>query len=531
MADSYISKIKLANGTVVNLKDAQARADMITLLGGHGLAALGDAAWKALAASISDNDEGLANAKQVKAYVDSMIQTIPEFDVIVVAAGEDLPTASAETFHKIYLKSGGISGSYVEYITIRSGSKGSYTYAWEQVGSLDADFSAYVKKTTKIAGIDLTDDITVAELQSALGLKALAYKDNASGSGTVNTIDTITMNSVTVAGNAAVTHTAANASLTKGDYTPAGSITGSAINGGSINVTVKDAATASEATLTRGDYTPAGSVTMNADNDGAFQVGGTNAASEVTFTPADDTFVKSLKAGNTAAASFTEGAFTPASIAEGFFSAGSQASYSHTGFSGGSFTKGSAISAATEGVVASVGTGDDAETLIFTAAQTDDVMDYDASYTAAVYGTDTFVANTLPSIDTTKFDGGSKAADHFAAEKLPVVDATASALTGLSNVQAAAQVFTGNKYAPAFTGTKEAGLKVTKAEYLKQEIDDAEFNGTAATLGFSGTKAENVLVTGVSYDKADATAAFSETVTPTVNAYNRTAKTVNITVS
>ena len=158
-------------------------------------------------------------------------------------------------------------------------------------------------------------------------------------------------------------------------------------------------------------------------------------------------------------------------------------------------------------------------------------MDYDASFTAATYGTDTFVANTLPSIDTTKFDGGSKAADTFRAQKLPVVDATATALTEVTSAEAAAQVFTGNKYAPAFTGTKETGLKVTKAEYLKQEIDKAEFEGTAATLGFSGTPAQQILVTGVSYDKADATAAFSETVTPTVDAYNRTAKTVEITVS
>lgn len=63
MADQFISKIKLANGTVVNLKDAKARQDLLTLLGSHGLTALGDAAWKALASSISDSDEGLANAK------------------------------------------------------------------------------------------------------------------------------------------------------------------------------------------------------------------------------------------------------------------------------------------------------------------------------------------------------------------------------------------------------------------------------------------------------------------------------------
>lgn len=528
MADQFISKIKLANGTVVNLKDAKARQDLLTLLGSHGLTALGDAAWKALASSISDSDEGLANAKQVKAYVDSMMATIPEFDVVVVA-NDTLPTASANTFHKVYLVSGGVSGSYVEYITIRSGSEGSYTYTWEQVGSLDADFSAYVKKTTTIAGINLDDNITVAGLQSALELGDLAYKDSATGSTTLQTIDSITMKSLTVAGDATVTHTSTAASLTKGDYTPAGSITGSAISGGSINVTVKDAAAASEATLTRGDYTPAGSVTLTANNDGSFQVGGTNSASEVTFTPADDTFVKSLKAGTVDAASFTEGAFTPASIGAGFFSAGSQASYSHSGFSGGSFNKGTAVTAATEGLVADIDSTD-SEMLVFSAASTDSVMDFDASYTAAVYGTDNFVANTLPSIDTTKFNGGSKAADTFSANKLPVVDATASALTGLSNVQAAAQVFTGNKYAPAFSGTKETGLKVTKAEYLKQEIDEKSFTPVAATLGFSGTEAKNILVTGVSYDKADATASFSETVTPEVNALNRTAKTIELTV-
>ena len=527
MPEQFISKIKLANGTVVNLKDAQARADMLTLLGGHNLEALGAAAWKALAASISDSDEGLASAKQVKAYVDSMVETIPQFDVVIV---ESLPTASADTFHKVYLISGGVSGSYVEYITIRSGSEGAYTYSWEQVGSLDADFSAYVKKTTQIAGIALNSDIAVADLQAALGLKALAYKDSASGSTTLDTIDSITMKSMSIAGDATITHTATAANLTKGSYTPAGSITGDAISGGSINVTVKDAATASEATLTRGDYTPAGSIAMTPDNAGDFQVSGTNAASEVTFTPADDTFVKSLKAGSQDAASFKEGAFTPASIADGFFSAGSQASYEHTGFDGGSFAKGSAVTAATQGIVAAIDS-QDSEMLVFTDAATDSVMDYDASFTAATYGTDNFVANTLPSIDTTKFNGGSKAADTFSAEKLPVVDATASALTGLSDVQAVGQIFTGNSYTPSFIGTKEVGLKVTKAEYLKQEIDTKEFTPVAATLGFSGTEAADILVTAVSYDKADATAAFAETVTPEVDSLTKTAKTIDITVS
>ena len=51
------------------------------------------------------------------------------------------------------------------------------------------------------------------------------------------------------------------------------------------------------------------------------------------------------------------------------------------------------------------------------------------------------------------------------------------------------------------------------------------------SAAFSGTEAENIIVTGVAYDKADATAAFSETVTPTVASYSRTAKDVDVTVT
>ena len=166
MAD--ISKIKLATGDIVTIKDAQGRTNMTTLLGGHELGALGAAAWKAVAAGISG--EGLVEASVVKAYVDGQVGAIPSFDVIVVADGENLPTASADTFHKIYLKKEGLSGTYAEYITYKNGD----AYAWERIGVLDVDLKAYVKKTTTIAGIDLNDNITVDELQSALQLGSMA---------------------------------------------------------------------------------------------------------------------------------------------------------------------------------------------------------------------------------------------------------------------------------------------------------------------------------------------------------------------
>lgn len=496
MAD--ISKIKLANGTVVNLKDAQGRADLVTLLGSHGLAALGDAAWKALAASISDSDEGLANAKQVKTYVDSMIKTIPEFDVVVVADGEDLPIASASTFHKVYLKSGGISGSYVEYITIRSGSEGSYTYTWEQVGSLDADFSAYVKKTTKIAGIELNDGITVEELQSALGLGALAYKDSVTGSTTLQTIDTITMSDVTVAGNATVTHTATAASLTKGNYTPAGSITGAAISGGSINVTLADAAANSQADLTRADYTPTGNVTVTLKNAGVLAAVAT--AGTLPSKAAD---------------SWT--ANTPTVIDVSKFNGGSAATWtgaSHTAAQLGNATK-SAF--ATEGVTATVGTGDDAETLIFTTAGTSNAVTEQGTFTPDIVNFGTFDGGSAASLATGFYTAGTAASFEegtFSAGAMPTFTEGTVAVDTAS-----------------FSGDEVKNFQVTGVGYKKQVVDTKTFTPTAANLGFQGTEAENILVTDVSYDKANATAAFSETITPTVSAYNRTAKTIEITAS
>lgn len=496
MAD--ISKIKLANGSVVNIKDATARSNISTMLGSHALAALGDAAWKALAANITDNEEGLPTAAQVKSYVDSQIELIPEFDVVVVASGDDLPTASAATFHKVYLKSGGISGSYVEYITIRSGSEGAYTYTWEQVGSLDADFSAYVKKTTTIAGIDLDDNITVAELQSALGLGDMAYADTASGSTTLQTIDSITMDSVTVAGNASVTHTSANATLTKADYTPAGSITGEAISGGSINVTLADAATNSAADLTRADYTPTGNVTVTLKN------------ASVLATVATPGTLPSK-----AADSWT--ANTPTVIDISKFNGGSAATWtgaSHTAASLGNATK-SAF--ATEGVTAEVGTGEDAETLIFTAAGTSNAVTEQGTFTPDTVSFGTFDGGSAASLSAGFYTAGTAASFEegtFSAGAMPTFTEGTVAVDTAS-----------------FNGDEVKNFQVTGVGYKKQVVDTKTFTPTAATLGFSGTTVTDALVTGVAYDKANATAAFSETVTPTVASYSKTAKDINVTVS
>ena len=551
MAD--ISKIKLANGTTVTLKDAQGRADMTTILGGHALEALGAAAWQAMAASISD--AGIADAATVKAYVDSQVGQIHNFDVVIDPAGTTAGpsvVASADTMYKIYLvpSEDAAAGGYIEYITIRSGAEGAYTYTWEAIGNTKVSLTGYVPTTTTIATIALDHNITVAELQTALKLGAMAYADKASGSTTLQTIDSITMKEVTVAGNAAVTSKAADATLTKANYTPAGKVTGSAISDGSINVTLKDSATKTEATLSTSEFTPAG--TIAAKEGGSFsalktasfgaaengvQIEGTVSAPAISLTAADKTVATGLTGGKVA--SFTEGAFTPAAIQDGFYTAGKAATWTGADYTAPSMGEASKAKFASEGVTAAIDV-EDAECLTFTTAATSDAVTAQGAFNAGNVNFGTFNGGSATVIDTTKFSGGSKAADTFVANELQT--ATTDKVSEVSAAALAnAPVFTGEKYAVAttadtalkdvaFTATNSATI-VDKVEYVKPEIDAATFTGTAATLGFAGTEVVDALVTGVKYDKADATAAFSVAVTPETDVITKTAKTVEIEVS
>jgi hypothetical protein len=551
MAD--ISKIKLANGTTVTIKDAQGRADMTTILGGHALEALGAAAWQAMAASISD--AGIADAATVKAYVDSQVGQIHNFDVVIDPAGTTAGpsvVASADTMYKIYLvpSEDAAAGGYIEYITIRSGAEGAYTYTWEAIGNTKVSLTGYVPTTTTIATIALDHNITVAELQTALKLGAMAYADKASGSTTLQTIDSITMKEVTVAGNAAVTSKAADATLTKANYTPAGKVTGSAISDGSINVTLKDSATKTEATLSTSKFTPAGTIaakeggsfsalktaSFGAAEDGV-QIEGTVSAPAISLTAADKTFATGLTGGKVA--SFTEGAFTPAAIQDGFYTAGKAATWTGADYTAPTMGEASKAKFASEGVTAAID-AEDAECLTFTTAATSDAVTAQGAFDAGNVNFGTFNGGSATVIDTTKFSGGSKAADTFVANELQT--ATTDKVSEVSAAALAnAPVFTGEKYAVAttadtalkdvaFTATNSATI-VDKVEYVKPEIDAATFTGTAATLGFAGTEVVDALVTSVSYDKADATAAFSVAVTPETDVITKTAKTVEIEVS
>lgn len=461
MADKFLSIFNVG-GEDYNLKDAAATAKLKTLLGEQTVQELGAAAWKAVAANISG--EGLVDASVVKAYVDSQVGQIHNFDVVIDPAGTTAGpsvVASADTMYKIYLvpSDDAAAGGYIEYITIRSGAEDAYTYTWEAIGNTKVSLTGYVPTSTTIATLKLDHNITVAELQTALGLKAFAYAAKGTATVAAKTVSGVKATGTSTGSlTGAMAYTATEIDST-GKVTATGSVTGTAISGGSIAVTLKDAEAATAATVTATAYKPAGTVetTFTAaaeDAVGAVSFGGTISKPTASVTPSTATVQEMKDAGT--AYSITEGAVKKAADTKSAF--------------------------ATEGVVASV--DETSETLTFTAAGT--------SQAVTASGAVDYTAPVLSG-------------------KLPTFGASAALMTG-ATVDVSQPTFTGNKYSvnSSFAGTEVEDMKVTGVTYVKQAVNTATFTPVAATLGFSGDEVD-VSVTG-SYDKANkGTLAFAGT--------------------
>ena len=95
------------------------------------------------------NLDTAANATQaaINSAIDTKIGSLLSIELITVVAS--LPTASADTMNKMYLvaeSSGKTQDNYEIFITVRTGSAGSYNYAWEKVDTCRIDLSGYVQK-------------------------------------------------------------------------------------------------------------------------------------------------------------------------------------------------------------------------------------------------------------------------------------------------------------------------------------------------------------------------------------------------
>ena len=182
---------------------------------------------------------------------------------------------------------------------------------------------------------------------------------------------------------------------------------------------------------------------------------------EGAFTPAE---IQSGFATPGVAAQFSEGAFTPASFQAGFVTPGVAPSFSEGAFNAGAlasltydaqneglvFAAGTLPSKTADTFTAGSPTAIDttkfsggsksADTFSAGSPTAIDTTKFSGGSKAS----DTFVANTPTVIDTTKFSGGSKAADVFTPGSVPTL-AVAKAITAADTAEAAAQVFTGTE--------------------------------------------------------------------------------------
>lgn len=469
--NGLLSKIQIG-GKTYEVKDVIARQNIGTLSQGLDKVA-GDLA----ALSYVKATGQFADDAAIKSYVDAQVGAINKFDVHVMAAGEVRPEASAETMYILYLEpnTDAASGSYIEYITIRSGEEGAYTYAWEQIGSTEMDVTGFVTESALATALEpyaKTADLgELAAMDEAdLGLGALAHKDSATGTVAGQTISGVKATGQSAGSITVELQATEKAVASAGKFTPAGNVSGTVETAGSIAVTAKHAATA--ATLTKGDYTPAGTVSADfshAAADATLTKGDYTPAGEVSVALSGGSFNAITSVGT--AASFTEGEFTPASL-----------TYAAADYS-----------VAKEGIVGSV---DENETLVFTAA-----------------GLEAISASKISA-----FDGGSKAKDTFVANT-PAAMAThnvgvqSSTFTG---TKAEGALITGVSYQKAalanltFSGTTAEDVLVTGVSYDKADIDTATFTGATVDIAatFAGTEGD-VSVSGNCHDYAVKTAQFN----------------------
>lgn len=179
------------------------------------------------------------------------------------AIGAPATTAAAGTMGKIYLVAddGGISGTYVEFVTIdkgpdKTGATGYVQYVWEKIGTTAADLTNYVKKgQISLSGTAATAGAT------ATGSAGAGAASNTGAAGAIDTTVSIT------------------------DTAGAPTVTGS---GGGATVTSAAAGAATITSTSAGAHTH--SVTIAAHSHSV-----TVGAHSHTITPTTNTFTYALK--------------------------------------------------------------------------------------------------------------------------------------------------------------------------------------------------------------------------------------------
>ena len=423
-----LSKVKIGT-QVYDLKDADARSKVTTLIGAHAVEALGTAAWLNSVDVVAEGGTNLPTAAAVfnaiKTYISELGGLVFKGYVTKAEGKTELESVEAQYANPA---AGWIAMCGVKEFIAYDAGQG---VKWYEMGdesiylTISTAAATYVAQTRKIAGIALDADITAEQIKTALGLKGLAYKDSAE----VTLADYVT-------------------GLTAADYTPEGTV---AVTLKATSTAVESSGSFTPAGTVAGTTTAAGSVAIARDDTNGVAVSGTVSAPTITVTPATAKVQHLTSVGKLA--SYTQAEYTAPSVAE---------------------TK-SAF--ATAGVVAAVDTTD-TEMLVFTAAATSQALT-GTGFDAGSYTPATYTKGELPVLgeEQTVVTG--------------ITSATATAPTFSGDKFGA--TFTGTEAAVAATFTGTAGEVAVSGNYDKMAVDKATFAGTAATIAPTLVKGNKVI--------------------------------------
>ena len=418
--DNVLSKVKFGN-TTYYIKDAAARAILDTF---------GNATLQDVALSIADGGTGLVTSDQVYDFVNRQIG----------AVGDILNLLSADDHEDVETPAAG------DFVVESDGSEWLYDgSAWREIGSENA----YVLKTFTIAGIDMADNITVAELQAALELGALAYKD--SGSVKVTTIDSFNALSTGAAGtyNVSSTPVSVPATYSALDVTPAGSVALTARTAAAASYDKVSSISLSAAATEEGSsptYTPSGNVTVT----------------NVTVTPSTGSVATVTSDGT--AYQLTAGSCTQAADTTSAF--------------------------ATEGVVVSIGQdnsgsggANESETLIITAAGTSNAVTASGTVTYV----DPVLSGSLPTFGSQSVVSGITSASAEAS-----FSGTGTVLSAQPSYTATAATMTQPTFSAEFTGTSKS-VTPAVATTVQAAGTDGAVTVTSETITPSATSTEKTV--------------------------------------
>lgn len=304
----------------------------------------GSVVYKDVVTTFNENGADIATEAATAAYIKEKIAGLQgAMHFVGVTGARTEGDTDLQVIEKFYTAKGVLpaAGDVIlvgdnakEYICSAAGATAAAA-TWEEVGdqtiylTIAAAAATYTPMTRTIAGIDLKDDITADEMKTALGLKALAYKDTASGS--VDVIDTINNITVGKAGEynvAGQTTVDVAQTFTALDVTPAGNITVNAGTAAAATYQKTTAATISASDVGDGqsaNYTPAGTVSLPSLTAGVTLQGVnvptvTDAGTSYSLTPgsvskAEDTASKFVKKGVSFAVDEGEEALTLSYVA------------------------------------------------------------------------------------------------------------------------------------------------------------------------------------------------------------------------